>query len=287
MINPGMWNANYHMAPRVIADTLGAHVDLAGCTLVDFGCGLGVKTLGLAAHYGPKRVVGVDLRQEWTGLAEAAHEHAGLDALPRCLSFMTIAPGQPLEKLVRPDCIASWSVFEHLPRDLIAGILADHYRALTVPGLMFIQINPLFYSPFGHHLGSVIEQPWQHLLLDEQGLRNKLFSAERVIGHTGIKAALASGKPVSERMKHDLWRCYQSLNRLEVSELIELASAAGFRLLSRKTGHSKLVPPDELLARYSADVLTTEGVQLLFAKSRPSVRERLRAPLRRLLRYSR
>ncbi len=47
----------------------------------------------------------------------------------------------------------SWSTFEHVQRDQLAPIFRDLLHACLRPGgYFFVQIEPLFYSPFGSHL---------------------------------------------------------------------------------------------------------------------------------------
>ena len=64
---------------------------------------------------------------------------------------------------VAADAIYSWSVFEHIPREQIPGIMEDLYALLPAAGLFFLQIEPLYFSPFGSHLRRFIDTPWAHL----------------------------------------------------------------------------------------------------------------------------
>lgn len=268
MVNADMWDANYRMAPEVIADTLAGQIDLSRSTVLDFGCGIGIKTLGFAQHFRPRRAIGVDLRPEYDALPDAAAQLAGLNTLPDNLSFLTIKPGQPLADLIRPDCIFSWSVFEHVRRDLIPAILLDHHAALTTDGLMFIQINPLYFSPFGHHLGSLLDEPWVHLTLSEADLERRLFATRLRTHRTGIKQMLSSKAPLNDKVKENLWACYRSLNRLTLPELLDMAETAGFFLINKTLGTTGLTPPRQLRKQYAKDALETEGIRLLFGKVR-------------------
>ena len=61
-------------------------------------------------------------------------------------------------------------------------------------------------------------------------------------------------------------REYRTLNHLTANELIEFFSEAGFEIIETHRGQRPETPPDELLARYDADLLTTNEVRLVARK---------------------
>ncbi|WP_419606439.1 hypothetical protein, partial [Thiolapillus sp.] len=73
------------------------------------------------------------------------------------------------------DAVFSWSVFEHVPQSQIPVIFADLYNSLHKGGLFFLQIEPLYYSPWGSHLRRFIDVPWAHLLWPGEQLRTAVM----------------------------------------------------------------------------------------------------------------
>ena|GEM_PF-2787055 len=170
---------HFEGAAPIIHEWLSAKMEMAGASLLDFGCGDGITDLAIALKYRPKNMIGVDITSTFTNLDEIAGRQIGLKRLPKNFSFQKIAPGQSLVHILKVDAIFTWSAFEHIERPFLDMVVANLFDLLPQGGLFFLQIEPLYYSPFGPHLGRFIKQPWAHLLLDEESLKRT------VLGYSG------------------------------------------------------------------------------------------------------
>jgi 2-polyprenyl-3-methyl-5-hydroxy-6-metoxy-1,4-benzoquinol methylase len=129
--------------------------DIAGKTVIDFGCGTGGEAVEMALR-GARRVIGVDIREKWLSTARA-HATAH-DVSDRCV-FMT-TPDQ------RADVVVSLDSFEHF--DDPAAILQIMDTYLAPGGRIVATFGPTWYHPLGGHLFSVF--PWAHLVFTEKAL---------------------------------------------------------------------------------------------------------------------
>jgi SAM-dependent methyltransferase len=128
---------------------------LAGKTVIDFGCGFGAEAIDMARH-GARRVIGLDIRPAVLERARAAAARAGV--ADRC-TFATSTD-------VRADVIASVDAFEHF--DDPAAILGAMARLLAPGGWVLASFGPTWFHPHGGHGFSVF--PWAHLLFSERAL---------------------------------------------------------------------------------------------------------------------
>lgn len=124
--------------------------DLAGKSVIDFGCGDGGEAVELAER--GARVFGVDIREN---VLEVARQ--------RCPSgWFGFAEDLP-EKV---DYIISLDSFEHFGDP--AAILRIMAELLKSGGSVLTCFGPTWYHPLGGHLFSVF--PWAHLIFSEAAL---------------------------------------------------------------------------------------------------------------------
>ena len=133
----------------------GVWEQLAGRTVVDFGCGRGADALEIARR-GARRVIGVDVRKEALAVAARTAERAGL--ADHCV-FVT-AVNEPA------DCILCIDAFEHFADP--AAILRVWSGVLRPGGKAFISFGPTWLHPRGGHGFSAF--PWAHLIFSEAAL---------------------------------------------------------------------------------------------------------------------
>jgi SAM-dependent methyltransferase len=133
----------------------GIWAEIAGRTVIDFGCGDGTDTVEVARR-GARRVVGIDIRERALARARGRAEAAGVAG--RCV-FAT-ATGE------RADVILSVDGFEHYGDP--AAILATMRGLLAPGGRVLVAFGPPWFHPLGGHLFSVF--PWAHLVFTERAL---------------------------------------------------------------------------------------------------------------------
>jgi ubiquinone/menaquinone biosynthesis C-methylase UbiE len=129
--------------------------EIAGKTVIDFGCGSGQEALEMAAR-GARRVIGIDIRESSLEQARQAADRAGLSHICR----FTKATTEPA------DLIFSIDSFEHFEHP--AAILQMMRRLVKRDGKAIIEFGPPWYHPLGGHLFSVL--PWAHLIFSEKSL---------------------------------------------------------------------------------------------------------------------
>jgi ubiquinone/menaquinone biosynthesis C-methylase UbiE len=158
-------------------------------------------------------------------------------------------------------------VLEHVTD--IDEVLREFSRVIRARGYLFIQIDPLFHSPYGSHLQRLIDVPWAHLLYDEpEFIRLALNATDKV--PLDQQDTLYRNHAFDD-VKRYLISEYRRLNRIRADQLIELVSASGFDLLSTKLIEAENVCPDNrLLQVYPRDLLMTQQVVLLGQKKGPT-----------------
>lgn len=264
-ISDEWFRAHFEYAADVVHHWVGGVLDVRTAKLLNFGCGDGITDLALVLRHGATAIHGVDIRREYAKLPRIAREQLGLSRLPAALSFETIAPSAPLAGQ-RPlvDGIMSWSTFEHVQRDQLAPIFRDLHACLRPGGYFFIQIEPLFYSPFGSHLRRYDEVPWHHLLATEDELW-KVIEA-----HQGPIDAMETDFGFADfgvdGYKKFVFNEYRALNRLTADELVDIATSVGFHVVRQERRSLDMEIPAALRGRHADELLLNNEIFLLLGK---------------------
>jgi len=269
-ISDEWFRAHFDYAADVVHQWMGGVLNVPTAKLLNFGCGDGITDLALVLRHGATAIHGVDIRREYAKLPRIAHEQLGMRRIPAALTFETIQPGAPLAGR-RPlvDGIMSWSTFEHVQRGQLLPILRDLHGCLRPGGVFFLQIEPLFYSPFGSHLRRYDDVPWHHLLATEDALWKVIQDHEGPIDAAEVDFGFADFG--ADGYKRFVFKEYQALNRLTADELVDLAGQTGFVVERQERRSVELLPPPELLDRYPAELLRNNEVFLLLRKGAAGV----------------
>ena len=264
-ISDEWFRAHFDYAADVVNQWVGSAVDIRTARLLNFGCGDGITDLSLVLRYGATAIHGVDIRKEYAKLPRIAREQLGMRRIPAALTFETITPGARLaDRHGGMDGIMSWSTFEHVQRDQLFPILQDLHACLRPGGVFFLQIEPLFHSPYGSHLRRYDEVPWHHLLVTEEVLWNTIEAHEGPINAEEVDFGFADFGV--EGYKRFVFKEYQQLNRLTADELVDLVRQAGFSVEKQERRSVEMAPPPELLSRYSDEILRNNEIFLLLRK---------------------
>ncbi len=259
------FRAHFFYAADVVQTWLGGVIDLRTARLLNFGCGDGITDLALVLRHGATSIHGVDIRQEYAKLPRIAREQLGMARIPAALGFETITPSAPLAgRLQGMDAIMSWSTFEHVRRDQVVPILRDLYACLRSGGVFFLQIEPLFYSPFGSHLRRYIDVPWQHLMVPEEDLWDAIEGHQGPIPSEEVDFGFADFGV--EGYKRFVFKEYCELNRLKADELTALAMEAGFVVERQERRFVDIQPPGLLVEQHGDEVLRNNEILLLLRK---------------------
>lgn len=260
------FRAHFGYAADVVNAWIGQALDLRKAKLLNFGCGDGITDLSLVLRYGATNIHGVDIRREYAKLPRIAREQLGMRRIPSGLTFETISPSAQLAcRLGRVDGIMSWSTFEHVQRDQLLPILQDLNACLRPGGVFFLQIEPLFHSPYGSHLRRYDEVPWHHLLVPEHELWRVIDTHQGPINAEEVDFGFADFGV--DGYKRFVFKEYQQLNRVSADELVRLVTQAGFAVERQERRKVDLQPPRQLLEQYDEDLLRTNEIFLLLRKT--------------------
>jgi cyclopropane fatty-acyl-phospholipid synthase-like methyltransferase len=244
-ITDDSFRARFVIVPRILEEWVGKLRPSAGWSVLDFGCGEGITALALALKH-DARVVGVDIMPDPERCLPVARAQLGLNALPANLHLARVLPGSLHDDDDRFDFVYSWSVFEHVDRRVLPGVLSRIRSCLRPDGLFFVQIAPLYYSAEGSHLFHKLPEPWAHLLRQHNELHDELAATTR-----------------DDAELRELWSTYRTLNRITAEELVDLVSASGFEIVRTHYTQDDHKPPARLRAIYQPEVLTTNQIALL------------------------
>lgn len=259
--------SHFRYAADVVHDALSQVVDPAASTLLDFGCYDGITGLGLMLRHRWKRVIGVDIDPGFDALPRLAREQIRLQRLPTSLQFRRIAPGESLAPVGRVDALMSWSVFEHVERSVLDQVVADFHSVLAPGGHCFLQVDPLFYSPQGSHLGRFATAPWAHLRMADGELERFVMAAAP--GTVPPDEITEQFRSMSfDEYKRFIFRHYRELNRVTADELVALFTRNGFELVWQKRRRTDETIPTDLAGRYDEDLLRTCEIFALFRSVR-------------------
>jgi 2-polyprenyl-3-methyl-5-hydroxy-6-metoxy-1,4-benzoquinol methylase len=261
-IQDAWFDAHFNYAADVVAEWIGAE-RLARAQLLDFGSGDGITMLGLMLRHGLPDATGADISATHLGLQDLALRQIGMRRLPRKLRFHRIVPGQAVDGSGRFDVIMTWSTFEHIERRYLPGVLRNLRELLTPDGVMFLQINPLFYSPQGSHLGRFQLPPWAHLAWDDQRLRQAVMAFQGEIPSDEMEENFHVRE--FDAYKQFVLNEYDQLNRLTAAELVTLLNDSGFKVVREQYSEVDLQPPPELVERFGQRDLMIEEIRLLLA----------------------
>lgn len=259
------FRAHFEYAADVVNHWVGSVLDMPSARFLNFGCGDGITDLSLVLRYGATSIHGVDVRREYQKLPRIAREQLGMQRVPVALTFETIQSGDALAQAgVQYDGIMSWSTFEHVRRDQLATILADLHACLRPGGYFFIQIEPLYFSPYGSHLRRYDDTPWHHLLATEDALWKVIENHQGPIDPAEVDFGFADFGV--EGYKRFVFNEYKALNRLTADELVQFAKGAGFSVAREERRTVDLEVPEGLLSQYPRDWLVNNEIFLLLRK---------------------
>lgn len=194
-----------HAARTVIHYLFDNHPALHG-RILDVGCGDGITDLGIASRIRPELLIGIDPFRGYQRLPRICRDHhlplelldtPGLEYRDEDANRLSFDDNEF-------DVVLSWGSLEH-----IAGgydrALAEIRRVLK-PGGLFFAHPGLFYSSFGNHLGEFFDDPYIHLKLDRESLREKVLNGTpRYMDRAGEESSPAQ-----------YWQWYTELNPITV-----------------------------------------------------------------------
>jgi ubiquinone/menaquinone biosynthesis C-methylase UbiE len=245
-LDPWFWS-HYDNAAGIVVSLVPPGSLQGGRFVVDFGCGDGATALGFATK-AQATVIGIDLFRSFDRLPDLARSNLGTQFLPPNLSFRQNTTGA-----------YSWSVFEHLAD--VRGVLSELRRILKPDGALFIQIEPLFHSPYGAHLRRLVDEPWAHLLRSEEEYLALAGAAQDKVPLEEQDVLYRNN--AFEDVKRHLIGEYRKLNRISAPGLLDELATAGFCVEWKKLLSTQLVPPPALLERFPRELLVTDQVVVL------------------------
>jgi SAM-dependent methyltransferase len=129
--------------------------EIAGKTVIDFGCGTGGTAIEMAQR-GASKVIGIDIQDRWLSLAGEQAERSGVS--DRCTFSKNTEE--------RADVIVALDSFEHFENP--GEVLRQMSQLLKPSGCIRAAFGPTWLHPLGGHLFSVF--PWAHLIFTENAL---------------------------------------------------------------------------------------------------------------------
>jgi SAM-dependent methyltransferase len=173
--------------------------ELAGKTVLDFGCGHGYQSVAFC-RAGAGKVLGLDVNSRSLDIASGLASSMGMsdrvafaDRVPEDLKF---------------DVIVSQNSFEHFVD--AEPVLASMRSALDRKGKIFITFAPPWYAPWGGHVGFFCRLPWVQVLFPEKTVIEvrSLFRSDNATSYRELQLARMSLRKFSRIVKRSGLRCY-------------------------------------------------------------------------------
>jgi SAM-dependent methyltransferase len=241
--------SHFDHAALVVTDYLLQKHPLLRGRILDVGCGDGIIDLGIFHRTQPELLVGID-------------PFKGYERLPQALA----ANGLPLDLLEDPrlqfrpedanaipypddhfDVVVSWGSLEHIAGGY-AQALSEIRRVLKRDGLLFAHPG-LYYGALGNHLGEFFDDPFIHLKLSRDELRQAVLSTEpQRMDRAGHVAT-----------PEEYWQWFTELNPITVTGFEKELRDLGFEPWRVAVRSSELVEYTPELQRHTMlDLATAE-----------------------------
>jgi SAM-dependent methyltransferase len=243
---------HFDHAALVVTDYLLQQHPLLKGRILDVGCGDGLIDLGIFLRMQPEELVGID-------------PFRGYERLPGVLA----ENGLPAELLEDPrlrfraedanavpypddyfDVVVSWGSLEHIAGGY-AQALAEIRRVLRKDGLLFVHPG-LYYGALGNHLGEFCVDPFIHLKLPPEQLREAVLGTEpKRMDRAGYIATPA-----------EYWQWYTELNPITVTGFEQELRSLGFEPWRVAVRSSDLVEYTPELQKFPMQDLATAELYL-------------------------
>lgn len=206
-----------HAALVVTSYLLKGHPSLRG-RILDVGCGDGIIDLGIFLRTQPEELVGIDPFRGFERLPEViAANHLPADVLDdERLKFRA----EDGNSIPYPDdyfdVVVSWGSLEHIAGGY-RGALREIRRVLKNGGLFFVHPG-LYYGAMGNHLGEFFDDPFIHLKLPPERLKEAVLNTDpRRMDRAGHVAT-----------PEEYWQWYTELNPIRVPDFEQELRDMGF-----------------------------------------------------------
>jgi SAM-dependent methyltransferase len=243
---------HFDHAALVVTDYLLQRHPLLRGRILDAGCGDGITDLGIFLRMQPRELVGIDPFRGFERLPGiVADNHLPADVLDdERLRFLP----EDANDLSFPDdyfdVVVSWGSLEHMAGGY-GGALREIRRVLKRDGLLFVHPG-LYYGALGNHLGEFFDDPFIHLKLPEEQLREAVLGTRpRLIDRAGHDADPAQ-----------YWQWYQELNPIRVPDFERELRELGFEPWRVAVRSSDIIEYTPELQRYPMQDLATAELYL-------------------------
>lgn len=250
---------HFDHAALVVTDYLLDHSPLLKGRILDVGCGDGIIDLGIFLRMQPQELVGIDPFRGFDRLPEVlAANHLPADLLddPRLQFRAEDANAIPWPE-DHFDVVVSWGSLEHIAGGY-DGALREIRRVLKRDGLLFAHPG-LYYGALGNHLGEFFDDPFIHLKLSPERLREAVLATEPTrmdrAGHVATPA--------------EYWQWYTELNPITVAGFEQKLRQLGFEPWRVAVRSSDLVEYTPELQQYPIQDLSTAELYLSARNRKP------------------
>jgi SAM-dependent methyltransferase len=251
---------HFDHAALVVTDYLLKRHPLLKGRILDVGCGDGIIDLGIFLRTQPELLVGIDPFEGYARLPAAL----AANGLPADLLEDSRLQFRPEDANAIPypddhfDVVVSWGSLEH-----IAGgyrqALQEIRRVLKKDGLLFVHPG-LYYGALGNHLGEFFDDPFIHLKLPPERLREAVLNTEpRRMDRAGHVATPA-----------EYWQWFTELNPIRVPDFERELRELGFEPWRVALRSSDLVEYTPELQRYPMQDLATVELYLSAWNRKPA-----------------
>ena len=240
-----------HAARVVINMMLGDSPQLKG-KILDVGCGDGIIDLAVFLRCQPELLVGIDPFKGFERLSEiVTSNHVPAEALDDTRLQFKAADGNEIPYADDYfDVVLSWGSLEHIAGGY-KNTLLEIQRVLKPGGLFFVHPG-LFYGPVGNHLGEFFDDPFIHLKMPEEELREKVLNTRpELMDRSGDIAT-----------PEQYWQWYTELNRITVDDFEAELRAMNFEPWRVALRNNNMVEYTAELQKFSFTDLATSELYL-------------------------
>lgn len=243
---------HFDHAALVVTDYLLKKHPLLKGRILDVGCGDGIIDLGVFLRTQPEELVGIDPFGGFKRLPDIIKEHhlpADVLGDPR-LQFRE----EDGNDIPYPDdyfdVVISWGSLEHIAGGY-DGALDEIRRVLKRGGLLFVHPG-LYYGALGNHLGEFFDDPFVHLKMPEQELKEAVLAGRpRRMDRAGHVASPA-----------EYWQWYTELNPITVPAFEQQLRDLGFEPWRAAVRTSDVIEYTPELQQYPIQDLATAELYL-------------------------